>query len=47
MGLLSLYKDSYLLIKGESILEETRDFIAKHLKELLEKKSIDPIAILV
>ncbi|CAL5356709.1 unnamed protein product [Camellia sinensis] len=37
-GLLSLYEASYLLMEDESILEEARDFTAKHLK----KESLDP-----
>ncbi|CAL5435345.1 unnamed protein product [Camellia sinensis] len=41
-GLLSLYEASYLLLEDESILEEARDFTAKHLKEWLKKESIDP-----
>ncbi|GMP98001.1 hypothetical protein CsSME_00046046 [Camellia sinensis var. sinensis] len=41
-GLLSLYEASYLLMEDESILEEARDFTAKHLKEWLRKESIDP-----
>ncbi|CAL5435405.1 unnamed protein product [Camellia sinensis] len=41
-GLLSLYEASYLLMEDESILEEARDFTAKHLKEWLKKESIDP-----
>ncbi|CAL5435363.1 unnamed protein product [Camellia sinensis] len=41
-GLLSLYEASYLLLEDESILEEARDFTAKHLKAWLKKESIDP-----
>ncbi|CAL5435377.1 unnamed protein product [Camellia sinensis] len=41
-GLLSLYEASYLLMEDESILEEARDFTAKHLKEWLKKERIDP-----
>ncbi|GMP97995.1 hypothetical protein CsSME_00046042 [Camellia sinensis var. sinensis] len=38
-GLLSLYEASYLLMEDESILEEARDFTAKHIKEWLKKES--------
>ncbi|CAL5431437.1 unnamed protein product [Camellia sinensis] len=41
-GFLSLYEASHLLLEDESILEEARDFTAKHLKEWLKKESIDP-----
>ncbi|KAG2689096.1 hypothetical protein I3760_09G124200 [Carya illinoinensis] len=32
-GMLALYEASFLLIEGESILEEARDFTTKHLKD--------------
>ncbi|XVE83470.1 hypothetical protein DITRI_Ditri16bG0090700 [Diplodiscus trichospermus] len=32
-GLLNLYEASYLSVEGESILDNARDFAAKHLKE--------------
>ncbi|KAG6654989.1 myrcene synthase, chloroplastic-like [Carya illinoinensis] len=36
-GMLALYEASFLLIEGESILEEARDFASKHLKDYVEK----------
>jgi len=39
-GMLSLYEASFLLIEGENILEEVRDFATKHLEEYL-KQNID------
>ncbi|KAG6642222.1 hypothetical protein CIPAW_09G127800 [Carya illinoinensis] len=41
-GMLALYEASFLLIEGESILEEARDFTTKHLKDYV-KKSTDQI----
>ena len=38
--MLSLYEASFLLIEGENILEEVRDFATKHLEEYL-KQNID------
>ncbi|CAL5352012.1 unnamed protein product [Camellia sinensis] len=46
-GLLSLYESSYLLMEGESILEEARDFATKHLKEYLKKRTDPNLAMLV
>ncbi|KAF3445378.1 hypothetical protein FNV43_RR10554 [Rhamnella rubrinervis] len=41
-GILSLYQASYYLIDGESILEEARDFAAKHLREYMQRpRNID------
>lgn len=39
-SMLSLYEASFLLIEGENILEEVRDFATKHLEEYL-KQNID------
>ncbi|EOX92383.1 Myrcene synthase, chloroplastic, putative isoform 1 [Theobroma cacao] len=36
-GLLNLYEASYHLVEGESILENARDFAAKHLKQCLKQ----------
>ncbi|KAM4069788.1 hypothetical protein ACB094_12G116100 [Castanea mollissima] len=36
-GMLSLYEATFLLIEGENILEEARDFATKHLEEYLKK----------
>ncbi|KAF5475195.1 hypothetical protein F2P56_007025 [Juglans regia] len=38
-GMLALYEASFLLIEGESILEEARDFTTKHLKDYVEKST--------
>ncbi|KAI7996735.1 hypothetical protein LOK49_LG10G02993 [Camellia lanceoleosa] len=46
-GLLSLYESSYLLMEGESILEEARDFATKHLKEYLKKSTYPNLTMLV
>ena len=35
-GMLSLYEASFLSIEGENILDETRDFSAKHLEEYVK-----------
>ncbi|OMP12676.1 hypothetical protein COLO4_02890 [Corchorus olitorius] len=40
-GLLNLYEASYLLVEDERILENARDFAAKHLKEYLKKQKND------
>lgn len=34
-GILSLYEASFLLIPGETILEEARNFTSKHLKDFV------------
>ncbi|KAG7981062.1 hypothetical protein I3843_05G212900 [Carya illinoinensis] len=36
-GMLALYEASFLLIEGESIMEEAREFATKHLKEYVNK----------
>ena len=38
-GMLNLYEASYLLVEGETILENARDLAAKHLKECLKQNS--------
>ncbi|XP_022773843.1 terpene synthase 10-like [Durio zibethinus] len=40
-GLLNLYEASYLLVEGETMLENARDLVAKHLKKCLKQKN-DP-----
>ena len=37
-GMLSLYEASFHLVKGESILEEARDFSTKHLQQYISNK---------
>ncbi|OMO83636.1 hypothetical protein COLO4_22400 [Corchorus olitorius] len=46
-GLLSLYEASYLLGEGESILENARDFAAKHLREYLKQNKNEEISMVV
>ncbi|GMJ03333.1 hypothetical protein like AT3G25810 [Hibiscus trionum] len=36
-GLLNLYEASYLVVEGETMLENAREFAAKHLKECLKR----------
>lgn len=40
-GVLSLYEASFLLIPGETILEEARDFTSKHLKDFVNNNKED------
>ncbi|XP_041011494.1 myrcene synthase, chloroplastic-like [Juglans microcarpa x Juglans regia] len=40
-GILCLYEASFLLIEGESVLEEARDFATKTLKEFIMKLNTD------
>ncbi|XP_042981933.1 myrcene synthase, chloroplastic-like [Carya illinoinensis] len=40
-GILCLYEASFLLIEGESVLEEARDFATKTLKEFIMKPNTD------
>ncbi|KAL5568181.1 hypothetical protein UlMin_024756 [Ulmus minor] len=48
-GMLSLYEASFHLVKGESILEEARDFSTKHLQQYISNKeaSEDEIVVLI
>ncbi|XAR68587.1 (-)-alpha-terpineol synthase [Bertholletia excelsa] len=47
-GLLYLYEASYLLMEGENILEDAREFSTRILKQSLERKEIDEyLALLV
>ncbi|PON94472.1 Terpene synthase, N-terminal domain containing protein [Trema orientale] len=49
-GILSLYEASFHLFKGETILEEARDFTTKHLEEYMrvnKDQSADDLVILV
>lgn len=41
-GLLYLYEASYLSLKGETILDEAREFSTKHLKDSIVNKEMDP-----
>lgn len=50
IGLVSLYEASFLMVEGESILEEARDFATKCLEEYINEEKIDendPISLLV
>lgn len=48
LGMLSLYEASFLLLEGETILEETRDFTSKHLQEFVKNnKEENYLSILV
>ncbi|KAG2709342.1 hypothetical protein I3843_05G213000 [Carya illinoinensis] len=38
-GMLALYEASFILIEGESIMEEAREFATKHLKEYVNKSN--------
>ncbi|KAK2989404.1 hypothetical protein RJ640_000379 [Escallonia rubra] len=47
-GMLYLYEASYRSIRGEALLDEARDFTAKHLKESIRDQKMDQnLAILV
>ncbi|WRX07557.1 Terpene synthase [Theobroma cacao] len=46
-GLLNLYEASYHLVEGESILENARDFAAKHLKQCLKQNKDEYLFMLV
>ncbi|KAL5568212.1 hypothetical protein UlMin_024787 [Ulmus minor] len=48
-GMLSLYEASFHLVKGESFLEEARDFSTKHLQQYIRNKeaSEDEIVVLI
>ncbi|KAL5568191.1 hypothetical protein UlMin_024766 [Ulmus minor] len=48
-GMLSLYEASFYLVRGESILEEAKDFSTKHLQQYISNKeaSEDEIFVLV
>ncbi|XP_065016088.1 monoterpene synthase 7, chloroplastic-like [Musa acuminata AAA Group] len=41
-GMLSLYEASYLGKEGEFVLIEAMDFTTKHLKKLMEERSLEP-----
>ncbi|XP_024026151.1 myrcene synthase, chloroplastic [Morus notabilis] len=48
LGMLSLYEASFLLLEGETILEETRDFTSKNLQEYVKNnKEENYLSILV
>ncbi|XVF15081.1 hypothetical protein REPUB_Repub09cG0118500 [Reevesia pubescens] len=46
-GLLNLYEASYLSVEGENMLDNARDFAAKHLKECLKQKKDQYLSLLV
>ena len=46
-GLLSLYEASYLLVEGESMLENARHFAAKRLKEYVKQNKNEDISMLI
>nr|BAS30549.1 isoprene synthase [Casuarina equisetifolia] len=46
-GILCLYEASFLLVEGETILEETRDFTTKQLKEYIKQSTDENLTDLV
>jgi (-)-alpha-terpineol synthase len=46
-GMLCLYEASFLLIEGESILEEARDFTTRQLKEYIKQNKDQNLSIMV
>nr|QIQ55994.1 putative terpene synthase 2 [Eremophila drummondii] len=44
-GLLSMYEASFLSLEGESILDLSKDFSSRHLKESLEQKQDQTLAV--
>jgi (-)-alpha-terpineol synthase len=46
-GMLCLYEASFLLIEGESILEEARDFTTRQLKEYIKQNEDQNLSIMV
>nr|ANO43016.1 terpene synthase 25 [Tripterygium wilfordii] len=45
-GMLHLYEASFLMVAGETILEDARDFASKHLKEYVNNKNQDEDGVL-
>ena len=46
-GMLSLYEASFLLIEGENILEEAKDFSTKHLEEYTSRNKDKNLAVII
>jgi (-)-alpha-terpineol synthase len=46
-GMLCMYEASFLLIEGESILEEARDFTTRQLKEYIKQNKDQNLSIMV